>query len=105
MTRPPLRSIRWLADANSLAAALVVKTNLGRPIHPTRPFLLPSTNDGGDVNANYNPYQVGACERSGSSLAHVIGFSSSNDITFSLQPRTVARYAAAPITMGAEMTS
>jgi hypothetical protein len=48
--------------------------------------LPPSTNDGGDVNADYGPYHVGACKRSGSSFAHVIDFFSLDDITFSLPP-------------------
>jgi len=48
--------------------------------------LPPSTNDGGDFNADYDPSHVGTCERSGSSFEHVIAFSSSDDIAFSLPP-------------------
>ena len=58
-------------------------TQSGRWGHLTLPS---STNDGEDINANYNPYQVGACKQSGSSFAYVIDFSSSDDITFSLPP-------------------
>jgi hypothetical protein len=36
--RPPSRSNRRLADANGLGAALVDATDLGHPIHQTRPF-------------------------------------------------------------------
>ena len=37
-SRPPLRSIRRLADANGLVATLVVATYLGHPIRQMRPF-------------------------------------------------------------------
>ena len=50
------------------------------PSHP-----LPTM--GGGINADYNPYHVGATKQSGSSLNHVIDFSSSSDdIAFSLPP-------------------
>ena len=37
-TWPPSRSIRWLADANGLVAALVDATDLGPPVLQMRPF-------------------------------------------------------------------
>jgi hypothetical protein len=48
--------------------------------------LPPFTNDGGDFNADYDPSHVGTCKQSGSSFEHVIAFSSSDDIAFSLPP-------------------
>jgi hypothetical protein len=69
---------------------------LGPPTYHSRPlkwwgFIVRDLlfDDGGDINTDYKPYKVGVCEQSGSSFAHVIDFSSSDNITFFSLPPTL----------------
>ena len=83
----PSTTNRRSVDVIFLVAAMVAVINLERPTRlVTRLFPSAPIQRWGDFNADYDPSHDGTCERSGSSFEHVIAFSSSDDIAFSLPP-------------------